>query len=341
MYKVKTKKATIISLSIIFTTFLLLVYAVCKNSKPGNLHYLAANGRNITIDGNKSDISILTFNVWMPHVWLPENKKHERLIHLPDSLLKYNADIICLQEVFDLRARKTIIESFHNEYFFNRETLCKQKVWKVFSKDCFGGLLTLSKFPIVEEHFYEHLPFKGSNFAERLGKKGFLITTVMTPAGQINVINTHLYSGIKAKHQRYRLDQIKYIEKVCRERHVFNKPTFFVGDFNILHPQLCKSYSYDTTPFVYHYLIDSLQFTDAVDLIRDKELTYDPEKNKYANLWYNRSYGRQRFDYILFRIPNGYGIKTLNRKVIFNSGFLLSDHFGYYFTSSLIKNLPH
>ena len=125
----------------------------------------------------------------------------------------------------------------------------------------------------------------------------------------------------------------QYIHCHILKQNLYQKPIFLIGDLNLLHPLGF----FNNEPFVYQYITDSLRFSDAADLKQSIQLTYDPENNKYANLWYNRDYGRQQFDYSLFRLPDRYVLKVSDQKVVFNSGFLLSDHYGYYFSGSISK----
>lgn len=56
-------------------------------------------------------------------------------------------------------------------------------------------------------------------------------------------------------------------------------------------------------------------------------LTYDPTRNPNADMWYHRDLGREVFDYIFLRVPDGYLAEVAEQRTIFKGDDALSDHF--------------
>ena len=143
---------------------------------------------------------------------------------------KHNADIICLQEVFDKNIRKIIIDYFkekYNYYYSVNDT--------PFLND---GLLTMTKYEIIDKKSYifdytcgeDYLVYKGFHFIilryENNGKNKDKF---------ISVINTHMNADplvkIKDDPMLVRTEQLKKIIKTIKENKI-NK-NLFCGDTNI------------------------------------------------------------------------------------------------------------
>ena len=63
-----------------------------------------------------NSISILTYNVWMRPTFLFYNNQVDRAWKLTDSLKSNNFDVILLQECFDKKCIKIIVEQLKSIY---------------------------------------------------------------------------------------------------------------------------------------------------------------------------------------------------------------------------------
>src|SRR5579872_4930532 len=136
-------------------------------------------------------IRILTLNVgllqflWGKVQWSPFVE--ERAAVLPFELLKLNADVVALQEIYVERHRRRLINCLRDHYPFVGYQ--RQRAFGGLE----NGLMVLSKWPIsaslnafriapIDERFFD--------------KKGVLICQVETPGiGTWSLLNTHTTAG--------------------------------------------------------------------------------------------------------------------------------------------------
>jgi endonuclease/exonuclease/phosphatase family metal-dependent hydrolase len=144
-----------------------------------------------------------------------------------------NYDIVCLQEVFTSKwssRYRDVIERCLPQYY---TAFCPTpSFWSGHLID--GGLIVLSKFPIMHTAFH---PFKSNPNAMRIADKGFLHVSIDVPTllRPLHVINTHLHpnegnlwftsaSGVRAR-------QVRQISEVIYA--LADDPILLIGDFNI------------------------------------------------------------------------------------------------------------
>jgi endonuclease/exonuclease/phosphatase family metal-dependent hydrolase len=277
-------------------------------------------------------LRFLTLNTWFPPVWIPSNHRTERLRMLTDSLKTGDYDVICLQEVFRPSTRKAVSDALPDYYHFSSDE-CQKRTLCLFRKDCYGGLLTLSKYPVLSEEFVRFPEFKGIKRVEKIAGKGFLVTEIETAAGPVRVVNTHLHYGRKEAESRIRLKQTEFLANWLKSENIDDAgPVFLLGDLNITHPSLMKGKSFPDNR-LYSIITDTLGFQEYVQYIGEEDLTYDIIMNPYSYLWYNRFEGRQKFDYIFYRMNQDFQI--LEYQVVYKGRDLLSDHFGLMMTFRL------
>jgi endonuclease/exonuclease/phosphatase family metal-dependent hydrolase len=188
-------------------------------------------------------IKLLTYNIFLrpPPVKNNENDwKDERLADFIKLLDCF--DILCLQEIFGtFNNRKQELIKYANKsglFFF-----CDSPSPSFFSK-CLvdGGLLTMSRFPIIESEFRA---FNYSVLSDSLANKGILYTKIKIGESYLTLFNTHLqasYFGSGHFHWdisvKTRLDHIQelcdYLRQVIYERGDDNLGrVLLVGDFNV------------------------------------------------------------------------------------------------------------
>jgi endonuclease/exonuclease/phosphatase family metal-dependent hydrolase len=232
------------------------------------------------------EINIISLNIWDLPLWFVRDRelRFERLI---SYIRTSGADIICLQESFDPLHRAKLKEIFNDEFHFSETHDQARRVLRLKQFDATGGLVILSKFPIVTSNFTPHNRFYNATVGEFLGRKGVLTATVETPPGLLEIVNLHLHEESLwwGDHsiRRYQLGRVA--------AHIDNCDTAAVlcGDFN--EPLLMSKPVFDDT-------IGSRGFINPTTATL--EPTYRKD-NQYFNGMFNRPDVSKRFDYIFTR----------------------------------------
>jgi len=272
---------------------------------------------------SSTTLSMLTYNVWALPIWYPRIDKKYRYRQLPNAIHQKDYDIVCLQEVFDKKLRKRLLPVFDQHYHYNDNSDCKKNKWK----DCHGGLMTFSKYPIVSEYFYEYRFQKGMNAIEKLGKKGFLISEIQTDNGIIYIINTHLYAGYSNEADLVRQGQLEQVHQYLKINQLYDKTIFFLGDFNMTHPQLATSNANLPASGAYKLVTKTMNFEDTVQELNEGDYTY----SNIGNTKYNpHTRWPRKLDYCFYQTSNTNQVTLKNKSVVFNQNNILSDHFGFY-----------
>lgn len=311
--------------SLYLAIFLLLFLIIATSSE----NKMIPNNGSFSISGSQTGkmtfgiLSILSLNSWFPPLKLPNNEQAKRKLFLVDSLLKQNADIICLQEIYKKDILELLLAKSVKQY-----NSCKIEYARFgFSKvNKSGGLVILSKYPIINSSFHQYPKSKDFRLDERIASKGFLVANITFDGQVMVIINTHLYSGRNAKAERIRSDQIGYLFNYIDNELKLTKDKMVVlaGDFNITNPVLKSGKTGLIDSISYHVIIKDQQFIDP-SAGKTDYYTYDCLHNRYAGLWYNKSENRQIFDYIFYRgFPEDYQA-TVN--ILFNT-MPVSDHYG-------------
>lgn len=199
----------------------------------------------------RKNIKVLTYNIFLrpPPVKNNENDwKDERLADFIKLLDCF--DVICLQEMFGaFNNRKQELIKYANKsglFFF-----CDSPSPSFFSKFMVdGGLLILSRFPIIESEFR---PYRYSVLSDSLANKGILYAKIKVGDTYLSIFNTHLqasYFGCGKYHWdisiKTRLDHIaelsEFINEIIYERNAHLQDhkiestigkVLLVGDFNV------------------------------------------------------------------------------------------------------------
>lgn len=134
-------------------------------------------------------LNVVTFNTWGLPVKLPGMDQSKRFESIPDSLLGLGADI-CLQETFSKRLRRKIMDKMPYHLMHQSDYLCQRTQAGILQIDCFGGLMTWSKHPIIYEEFFPFPLFDDMNWVEKSGRKGVLIPTIEVIGNPVNIVYT-------------------------------------------------------------------------------------------------------------------------------------------------------
>ena len=285
-------------------------------------------------DSSKLTLRVLSYNVWALPVPLPGMARRARLPRVAAALSAEGADIIALQEAFDVRFRGFVTSYLSETHPRHRSTPCERSIAGLVRADCMGGLLTLTRSPVVDQRFEPHALTEDMRSDERLGGKGFMVSTLETPIGPVDVLNIHLYAGRDPADEAKRLMQVRDLARVLEEHGSLDRPLVLLGDLNVVHPSLASD---GVTSPTFAFLVDSLGFVDAAPASAGSRFTYDVETNPYADIWYNRFEGRQIFDYVMVRVPPGFELDVGARHLVLTGDDALSDHFGVFTELSISK----
>jgi endonuclease/exonuclease/phosphatase family metal-dependent hydrolase len=191
---------------------------------------------------NRKNIKFLTYNIFLrpPPIKNNENDwKDERLEDFCKEL--YNYDIICFQEIFGtLNSRKQILirAATKTGYFFYIDTSSPSFLSKYLID---GGLLMLSRFPIVSYSFH---PFQYGVISDSLAEKGVLYAKILVKDCYLHLFTSHLqasYFNCGEFHFRVscetRMSQIKQINTfmagVLSQEYSKKDRIILCGDFNV------------------------------------------------------------------------------------------------------------
>ena len=279
-------------------------------------------------------LKILSLNAWGLPVNIPGSNQGKRFDLIVDSINHSEADILCLQECFSKRLRSKIYKNLKNGYKHFQDILESRRELLVFNMDKHGGLITLSKYPVIWEKFYAFPISEDMSPIEKLGRKGFLLSKIDTPEGIVLVVNTHLYAGNNLSAEKFRTEQIKYLYEVLSITDGFHQyPSFLVGDLNINHPETLTLNPKLIASVCFEYLSEHLGFFDTSCEAGKVGFTYDCTQNGYAE----KKDGPQKLDYILFRPTAECVVDVISCDVRYGKSVKLSDHFGIEAKLALIK----
>ena len=274
---------------------------------------------------SQQSIPILTLNTWALPIKLPGTQSTARYQMIVDSLAQSETPIICLQECFHKELRSKIATVLGPKFHFSNTILHQRKVLGLLSLDTQGGLVTLSKYPILRESY---IPFGGhpqENIEEKIGRKGFLVSLVYFKNQMIAIINTHLYAGQCQLSEQIRLTQIKKImEYINQDPSLLGLPVILAGDLNIAHPQVAGENPLVSKSLVYDHLYD-FGFFDTAAHLGKNDYSVAPHINKYAS----KTPGKQKLDYVFYKLPDWMKGKASSKGIRFVSPQPLSDHMAW------------
>lgn len=302
------------------TTLLWFILPVNKDHKI-NFSSLSPNSTN--------EISLLTLNTWGLPVWYGKASDANRYKNVVEAINASEATVVCLQETFHSKLRNKLASSLDTAYKSFTDYLCNRTVHKILKMDCTGGLITLSKYPVVDEIFYAYPINDQHSIIESTGRKGFLFTTIIANGKAFNVINTHLYSGSDAHAESQRLKQVKYMDSILMTIPAYNMyPTVLSGDMNIQHPY-SSHYNHEVDSKTYKFL-QTHQWYDTKQDMDESDFTFDPKSNIYAP----KSSKRQILDYVFIN-DMCCSFSLVNEGVVLKGSTSVSDHNGYYVTMNI------
>jgi endonuclease/exonuclease/phosphatase family metal-dependent hydrolase len=202
----------------------------------------------------RPELKLLTYNIFIrPELPLSSTTEYQedRLGMFVDHVLP-NYDIVCLQEMFHVpltSRRKILIEEAKSIGYFWHHHSNKNSY---LSPTIDGGLLVLSKLPIIKTDF---LNFESAAFADWYATKGVLYCLIQCGHSQghfVHVFCTHLQATYtdetKKVSEKVRAEQLEqmtvFIEKCVRSNHNgAGWPIAICGDVNVQ----CRASAQDGT----------------------------------------------------------------------------------------------
>ena len=265
---------------------------------------------------SKGTLKVLTLNTWgLP---MPLGQKiNERMSRIASAITDY--DVVFLQETFDNKFKELPgISQFPYIHFPDHGHVGHLR----------SGLMTLSKYPIVEKKLKS---FNHCLYPDCMAHKGILFTRIAHPQlGYVDLYNTHYQSrqGKAAKEVRSHADNA-LMQTMVLENHQYY-PTILAGDFNFV-------------PKGPEYL-DLMKRLPLVDtFLAQKDLALGKKNKRFQDTIrfpYQSSKSWDRIDYIFALKNSPFEMGVKHSKVVFNTpykGVYLSDHNG---VSSVIQFTP-
>jgi endonuclease/exonuclease/phosphatase family metal-dependent hydrolase len=259
-----------------------------------------------------AQLKIVSFNIWDLPYWFVKNRQ-QRIRQIADYLQRLDAEIVCLQESFDVQHRRLLYERLGVERYYAsggfEET--RKVPFSVF--DTTGGLVIFSKFPIIQ---YEFIPFNHftPSLVEHIGRKGVLEAIIETPYGIMQVFNIHLHVGRHFFAHNIRVKQLKSVlERMKMRPHL---SSILAGDFN-------ENALMEQKKFV--TMLQSRGLTHSLYFEQYEFMPSYRIKNPFVNNWPNREKYSRRLDYILVNLTEDFYLKVMQYEPIYLTP-PLSDH---------------
>ncbi|MEZ4912295.1 MAG: endonuclease/exonuclease/phosphatase family protein [Saprospiraceae bacterium] len=269
-------------------------------------------------------IEVLSYNTWGLPIALDGHDQDRRFNVMGYELASINSEIIALQETFHSNLRQNILQTLGKTYYHCMDYSKNRNLLGLCHMDYLGGLMTFSKYPILEEKFYPFPDQPNSKIIELIGRKGFLISKIQFGDIECYIVNTHLYAGSSANDERHRKAQIEFLFRTLKELDIINERIILVGDFNIQHP--CLQFSE-----VYQIITETHHFEDSKPIINENDFTYNCRTNAYVPNNENKS----KLDYIFLSRRMQEEFTVRNQGIEMNSPAPCSDHYGWKATLKL------
>ncbi|KAJ2748168.1 hypothetical protein GGH94_003512 [Coemansia aciculifera] len=187
-------------------------------------------------------LRILTQNMFMRPPLIKTNKsdwKDERLDYFIDHILD-NYDVVCLQEMFEFASsrRSRLFAAAEKLGFKFYVASQRQYPWNLAID---GGLVVLSRYPIVESDSFEYQRGIGPDW---MAKKGVLYAKIAMADGDthVHLFTTHTQASygevvITQPDVKRRLSQLfefhNFLERILPKHRAAGEAVVLTGDFNV------------------------------------------------------------------------------------------------------------
>ncbi|HSG82695.1 MAG TPA: endonuclease/exonuclease/phosphatase family protein [Gemmatimonadota bacterium] len=287
-------------------------------------------------------LRIATFNAWALPLRIPTQDKRRRLERLPEALVALDADVIVLQEMFDVKARRRLLREMCPPYETTPEARRSRRALRFLPIDASGGLVVLSRLPIASSRFVAHPAGLGRKPDERVGRKGAMFVRIKTPVGPLTLLAIHLYAGTRPKDTVVRSAQLAPLLRAL-ELEADGTPVVLAGDINT-----SPTLAYPASPGPENPLTPEYAALLAAGFIdplppnptpASRSATWVPSRNRYAALPYQETKTDERYDYVMVRPGRTHGWKLRDAGTVLDGvGQYLSDHVGVLVELELTAN---
>jgi endonuclease/exonuclease/phosphatase family metal-dependent hydrolase len=238
-------------------------------------------------------IRLVSLNMWDLPIPLPRFDRRLRRRRLLEQLPGVDADVLLFQESFRPGFRRALTRGCDG---FEGHADCAMGRWFLFvPMDRTGGLLTLSRWPIVAQRYQRAHWFRTLKLDERIGGKGCLWTRVRTPAGELLLGNVHLYAGNNPVDAHVRAVQAREILMHGELRP--DLPVIMAGDFN-----WDLDFEHSERGPTGHAVMLEAGFREIADGRSEGIVTMDTKANRYARYvpWHRPP---RRLTHVYYRGP--------------------------------------
>ncbi|CAM3736699.1 sphingomyelin phosphodiesterase [Vibrio aquimaris] len=257
-------------------------------------------------------LNLVTYNVWMLSHVGKYMRERDTLIARSREINTH--DVVFTQELFRYENVQNILWTMQQYFPFISNKLDGGGI-----NTYDGGVLTFSKYPIVQQAQHVFQNCKGTDCS---ADKGILYTKIMKGDSPFHLFNVHLGAWNSQAYRNIRTLQVGEIFAFIDQLDLpNNEPVIIGGDFNIAK---------------HKFPLDFEQMQRVLDLEEPTlegslEYSFDPYLNEHLS--YSEESDRERLDYILYR--NNGSISNSSSQIIVPRNFQedmwgvwdLSDHF--------------
>lgn len=267
-------------------------------------------------------ITVLTLNTWALPVALPQLRRRRRVKEIGDAVARMQPDVVLFQELFHPPSRQRLLDGLASHLGAGPTARSRRSAWGM-QWDCTGGLVSASRFDVVDEEFHAHEIVPTMRADERLARKGYLVSRLRLHGREVVLVNVHLCSGNSRSDVATRRRQNRALIARLREIDPAT-PVIVGGDFNE------RSRGPGVSGENGSPSLTSIGFRDLwTDLGVTPRATYDIARNRYGRSWYNPTRVPAPFDRVLVRDGRSVSVQAREARVVFDRPeTILSDHFG-------------
>jgi endonuclease/exonuclease/phosphatase family metal-dependent hydrolase len=196
---------------------------------------------------SRKHINITAYNIFLRPPLVKNNESDHKDARLREFIKQLSEfDIVCLQEMFGfLNKRKhKLIRCAAKAGFLYYADSTSPSFFTSFVVD--GGLLVLSRFPILASEFK---PYPYGIFSDALSQKGVLYTKIQVKDEILHLFSTHTQASYFGENQKYpiiaRADQFTMLRQFIKtilpkNNYKEGEMVLIVGDFNVdsRHPHI-------------------------------------------------------------------------------------------------------
>ena len=231
-------------------------------------------------------IRILTYNFYCRPSFNFWDNQNERINNIAENITNYEnnkgykIDVILFQEIFDNRVKRKLKKQMKKIGFIYRS----KRVGARFRLN--GGIITYSRFPILEE---KKMIYKKSQIFNAISAKGLMYTKIFMYNKFYHIFNTHLDSFSN----KIRISQMKDMKNFINKLDIPENDSIIIGgDWNI-----------DANRSGINNISKIFNDYNMAETLED-EYTYDGKNNSWIERHdYNNKDTQELLDFFICKIP--------------------------------------